>query len=100
MNDTDPIVWTGDLDDDCTATWHGFVARAECMGSVRIGKKKERRRQQYWWVAVYTEETGADLLDDKCEPDICLISGRGARFFCELSLRLHDAERRLKGEPC
>ena len=36
-----PPRWEGDLKDDCTAVWAGFMLRAERM---------ERRR---WWWAVY-----------------------------------------------
>ena len=32
-----PIEWRGDLDDDCTAVWHGYMLRAEDMG------------QGWWW---------------------------------------------------
>lgn len=38
---TAPIIWTGDLADDCTAEWCDLMLRAECMDA------------DYWWWAVY-----------------------------------------------
>ncbi|MDR6568809.1 hypothetical protein [Chitinophaga ginsengisegetis] len=37
----EPIIWTGDLSDDCTAKWAGLMLRAEWM------------EKNYWWWAVY-----------------------------------------------
>lgn len=43
-----PIVWKGDLSDDCTAVWAGLMLRAEWMqGSL-------------WWWAVYDKQ-GDDI---------------------------------------
>jgi len=33
-----PIAWTGDLSDDCTAEWNGLMLRAEAMS-----------RTDWWW---------------------------------------------------
>lgn len=41
-----PIVWTGDLNDDCTALWNGLMLRAECMD------------KGFWWWAVYDMQDG------------------------------------------
>ena len=35
--------WTGDLDDDCSSRWAGFLLRAEEMD------------EGFWWWAVYDE---------------------------------------------
>ncbi|UPL48525.1 hypothetical protein [Hymenobacter sublimis] len=37
----EPIVWTGDLSDDCLARWCGLLLRAEWM------------EEEYWWWCVY-----------------------------------------------
>ena len=46
-----PIEWTGDLSDDCTATWAGLMLRAEWMD------------EDYWWWSVY------DMLNDEVTID-------------------------------
>ncbi|MFN7495045.1 MAG: hypothetical protein ACK5RG_19155 [Cyclobacteriaceae bacterium] len=47
-----PITWTGDLSDDCTATWAGLMLRAEQMD------------ETHWWWAVYDMEKGGATIDD------------------------------------
>ncbi len=42
----EPPEWLGDLDDDCTATWAGFMLRAE-------------QCDEGWWWAVYDDASGA-----------------------------------------
>lgn len=52
---TEPIKWTGDLEDDCTAIWAGLMLRAERMDGDR------------WWWAVYdmlSEEITIDSSND------------------------------------
>jgi hypothetical protein len=49
---TEPIIWTGDLDDDCTAIWAGLMLRAE------------RMEEDYWWWAVYDMTRGDLTIDD------------------------------------
>jgi hypothetical protein len=44
-----PIIWEGDLNDDCTAIWAGLMLRTEWMD------------EDYWWWCVY------DLLDENEE---------------------------------
>ena len=39
-----PIIWTGDLADDCTAIWAGLMLRAEWMD------------EDFWWWCVYDME--------------------------------------------
>jgi hypothetical protein len=41
-----PVEWTGDLDDDCTASWAGLILRAEEM------------KRGVWWWAVYDDQLG------------------------------------------
>jgi hypothetical protein len=47
-----PVIWEGDLNDDCTANWAGLMLRAEWMD------------EDYWWWCVYDmlseEETQVD----------------------------------------
>jgi hypothetical protein len=47
-----PITWTGDLSDDCTATWAGLMLRAEQMD------------ETYWWWAVYDMQKDGAIIDD------------------------------------
>lgn len=47
-----PITWTGDLSDDCTATWAGLMLRAEQMD------------ETHWWWAVYDMQKGEAIIDD------------------------------------
>jgi hypothetical protein len=46
------ITWTGDLSDDCTATWAGLMLRAEWMD------------EDYWWWAVYDMQKDEATIDD------------------------------------
>jgi hypothetical protein len=68
----DPIVWTGDLNDDCTALWNGLMLRAEWMD------------EDYWWWRVYdmqnenaTNEEAT--IDDSNNYDTSFIGGDAAR---------------------
>jgi hypothetical protein len=47
-----PIAWTGDLSDDCTANWAGLMLRAEWMD------------EDYWWWAVYDMQKSEATIDD------------------------------------
>ncbi|MBF02496.1 MAG: hypothetical protein CMP76_13990 [Flavobacterium sp.] len=47
-----PITWTGDLSDDCTAKWAGLMLRAEWMD------------EDYWWWAVYDMQKEEATIDD------------------------------------
>jgi hypothetical protein len=46
-----PLIWNGDLNDDCTAKWSGLMLRAEWMDD------------DYWWWCVY------DMLDNENQID-------------------------------
>jgi hypothetical protein len=65
-----PIEWTGDLHDDCTATWAGLLLRAE-----------EMRRADWWW-AVYDERTGA-VLGHSHVAGVRVTTGKKARSAAE-----------------
>lgn len=62
-----PIIWTGDLNDDCTARWNGLMLRAEWMD------------QDYWWWAVYDMENGEITIDSSNEHEESCIGGENAR---------------------
>jgi len=47
-----PIIWTGDLSDDCTANWAGLMLRAEWMN------------EDYWWWAVYDMQKSESTIED------------------------------------
>ncbi len=47
-----PIIWKGNLSDDCTAVWAGLMLRAEWMD------------EDYWWWAVYDELKNETTIDD------------------------------------
>ncbi len=47
-----PIIWTGNLADDCTANWAGLMLRAEWMD------------EDYWWWAVYDIQKGELSIDN------------------------------------
>ena len=74
MIDCYPIVWTGDLSDDCKAIWSGFMLRAEW---------EDGRR---WWWAVSVIETGAEIASSNSDPRECC-SGDDARLFAESAAR-------------
>lgn len=67
----DPIIWTGDLTDDCTALWAGLMLRAECMDDGD------------WWWAVYDMEQAEMVVDAAWEYDTAFASGAAARAKAE-----------------
>jgi hypothetical protein len=69
-----PIVWTGDLEDDCTATWNGLLLRAEWM------------HDEIWWWAV-SEAHEFDNIDSSNEHDEKITSGAMARKRAESCAR-------------
>jgi hypothetical protein len=67
INADDPIIWTGDLLDDCTAKWCGLMLRAEWMD------------EDYWWWRVYDMQRGEAIIDDSNNTDERFIGGEAAR---------------------
>lgn len=68
----EPIVWRGDLSDDCTAEWAGLMLRAEWMD------------EDYWWWAVYDMEMNEITIDSSNEyPDEQFVGGVVARAKAE-----------------
>ncbi len=70
-----PLIWKGDLNDDCTAEWAGLMLRAECMD------------EDYWWWAVYDMESGEVTIDDSNNYSTRFIGGDMARKEAEIVAR-------------
>lgn len=62
-----PIIWNGDLNDDCTARWSGLMLRAEWMD------------KDYWWWCVYDMLDNENQIDSSNEYDEKIIGGEKAR---------------------
>ncbi|OOV20526.1 hypothetical protein [Flavobacterium sp. LM4] len=63
-----PIIWEGDLDDDCTAKWAGLMLRAEWMD------------EDYWWWCVYDMFTeDEEQIDSSNEYEQRFIGGKVSR---------------------
>lgn len=80
---TEPIVWTGDLADDCTARWRGLMGRAEKLSD------------QHWYVGVYRTdmpggEPGDDTIYHHLDAKVSPHSGTAARRLAEMVMRLVD----------
>ena len=67
----EPIIWTGDLSDDCTAEWAGLMLRAEWMD------------EDYWWWAVYDMLENEVTVDSSNEYDTRCVGGEVARAKAE-----------------
>lgn len=67
----EPIIWGGDLDDDCTALWKGLMLRAEWMD------------EDYWWWGVYDMQKNEVTIDDSNNYDEKYIGGNAARAKAE-----------------
>lgn len=70
----EPIVWRGNLRDDCTADWNGLMLRAEMMG------------QGVWWWAVYGPDRRAAEIDASWNHPPTR-TGKAARQSAEASAR-------------
>ncbi len=62
-----PLIWKGDLNDDCTAEWSGLMLRAEWMD------------EDYWWWCVYDMLDNENQIDSSNEYNERIISGEKAR---------------------
>jgi hypothetical protein len=70
------IIWTGDLDDDCTAQWRGLMLRAEWIDGPD------------WWWAVSEIATGSEIGASN-DFDTPCVSGSDARSLAEIAARDH-----------
>ena len=66
--------WEGDLDDDCSARWFGFLLRAEWMD------------EGIWWWAVYGKN-GEGEVDSSNNYEVVVSSGEAARRAAEIAAR-------------
>ena len=67
---TQPPLWTGDLEDDCTAQWGGLLLRAESMN------------EKIWWWAVTEIATNLEI-NSSNNDDLEVDSGVLARRLAE-----------------
>jgi hypothetical protein len=63
----EPIDWTGDLSDDCTARWAGLMLRAECMD------------ENSWWWTVYDMLNNEVTIDSSNNYSSRVLNGESAR---------------------
>jgi hypothetical protein len=75
MSIDEPIIWTGDLNDDCTAVWNGLILRAEWMD------------KKFWWWAVSINDGRPDEIDSSNNYDKSCIGGKKARLLAEQAAR-------------
>lgn len=66
-----PIIWKGDLSDDCSAELSGLMLRAERMDT------------DDWWWAVYDIQNAERTLDSSNEYNIQFPTGESARAKAE-----------------
>ena len=64
---SEPIIWNGDLNDDCTAKWAGLLLRAEWMD------------EDYWWWSVYDSLDNENQIDSSNEYNERFIGGKDSR---------------------
>ena len=76
----EPIIWTGDLSDDCTALWAGLRLRAD------------RLDEDYWWWRVYDMQKGEATVDDSNSHEKEIAGGEIARQKAELIARQYVSE--------
>ncbi len=75
-----PIVWQGDLADNCTALWAGLMLHVEWMD------------ENYWWWAVYDMQKGKLSVDSSSEHEDNYLSGDAARKMAETVARKYLGE--------
>jgi hypothetical protein len=76
----EPIIWKGDLSDDCTAEWAGLMLRAEWM------------EEDFWWWAVYDMQKNEVTVESSNEYDSRFIGGDSARAMAERVARAYLAD--------
>lgn len=75
MSIDETIIWSGDLNDDCTAVWNGLILRAEWMD------------KNFWWWAVSIHDGRQEEIDSSNNYDNPCISGKNARLLAEHAAR-------------
>ena len=77
--DENPIHWTGDLGDDCSAEWNGFLLRAEWISA------------DDWWWCVYDQSTGEQIASSNLGTSAKCRTGEAARSEAEKTARIFAA---------
>jgi hypothetical protein len=67
-----PIIWYGDLEDDCTAKWNGLILRAESMNG-----------KIWWWAVSKDNNNQSEEIDSSNNYDTNCIGGKKARQLAE-----------------
>jgi hypothetical protein len=85
MDANKPIIWTGDLNDDCIAKWNGLILRAELMDEDR-----------WWWAVSKDNNKPMDDIDGSNNHDTVCTSGERARQLAEeVAIKFINANRNL-----
>ncbi len=89
-----PIVWTGDLADDCCARWGGMTAHCEVMYDAQVRAEGEKRAstESFWFAAVYR---GKRTIFSTADVGGLFVGGHLARATCETIMRLAAEASRL-----
>lgn len=78
------IIWKGNLNDDCTASWKNLILRAEWMD------------QDFWWWAVYDSSDNNKEIDSSNNYSEYCKSGSLARSEAEIIAKNHINNRSNK----
>ncbi|GAA4509192.1 hypothetical protein GCM10023172_42310 [Hymenobacter ginsengisoli] len=73
-----PIIWQGDLADDCSAEWAGLLLRAEWMD-----------RESWWWCVYDRQQINEPQIDSVNHYDARCIGGEAARARAEHAARTY-----------
>ncbi|KIQ21036.1 hypothetical protein RT99_11975 [Flavobacterium sp. MEB061] len=81
-----PIIWEGDLDDDCLAKWAGLMLRAELMDE-----------EDNWWWCVYDMLNEEKQIDSSNEYEERCIGGKTARNKAEETSKKYLKDKIIEG---
>ncbi|WKL49830.1 hypothetical protein Q1W71_08610 [Flavobacterium pectinovorum] len=81
-----PIIWEGDLDDDCLAKWAGLMLRAELMDE-----------EDNWWWCVYDMLNEEKQIDSSNEYEERCIGGNTARNKAEETSKKYLKDKIIEG---
>jgi hypothetical protein len=72
MDITTPVIWNGDLNDDCTARWNGLILRAEWMN-----------KKNWWWAVSKDNGNPLDEIDSSNNYNTVCKGGKKAMHLAE-----------------
>jgi hypothetical protein len=72
MKIDNPIIWNGELEDDCTARWNGLILRAEWMDE-----------DNWWWAVSKDNNNQSEEIDSSNNYETNCIGGEKARKLAE-----------------